>query len=37
MIMSLSGSALKKLSKDKVTAFALEYQNKFDSTKANIN
>ena len=35
--MSLSESVLKKLSKDKVIALALEYQNKFDSTLANIN
>ena len=35
--MSLSQSALKKLSKDEVIALALEYQNKFDSTLANIN
>ena len=33
--MRLSESALKKLSK--VIALALEYQNKFDSTLANIN
>ena len=37
MIMSLSESALKKLSKDKVTTVALEYQKKFDSTLVNIN
>ena len=30
-------SALKKLSKDKVIALALEYQNKIDSTLININ
>ena len=35
--MSLSESALKKLSKDEVIALALEYQNKFDSTLTNIN
>ena len=36
--MSLSESALKKLSKDEVIAVALEYQNKFDdSILANIN
>ena len=35
--MSLSQSALKKLSKDEVITLALEYQNKFDSTLANIN
>ena len=35
--MSLSESALKKLPKDEVIALALEYQNKFDSTLANIN
>ena len=35
--MSLSESALKKLSKDEVIALALECQNKFDSTLANIN
>ena len=33
--MSLSESVLKKLSKDEATA--LEYQNKFDSTLANMN
>ena len=37
MIMSLSESALKKLSKDKVTIVALEYQKKLDSTLVNIN
>ena len=37
MIMSLSESALKKLSKDKVTTVALEYQKKLDSTLVNIN
>ena len=35
--MSLSESALKKLSKDEVTALALECQTKFDSTLVNIN
>ena len=35
--MSLSESALKKLSKNGVIALALEYENKFDSTLANIN
>ena len=35
--MSLSESALKKLSKDEVITLALEYQNKFDSTLTNIN
>ena len=35
--MSLSESALKKLSKDEVTALALEYQDKFDSTLASTN
>ena len=35
--MSLSESALKKLSKDEVIALALEYYNKFDSTLTNIN
>ena len=35
--MSLSESALKKLSKDEVIALALEYQNMFDSTLTNIN
>ena len=35
--MSLSESALKKLSKDEVIAVALEYQNKSDSILANIN
>ena len=35
--MSLSESALKKLSKDEVTALVLEYQKKFDSTLTNIN
>ena len=35
--MTLSESALKKLSKDQVIAFVLEYQNKLDSTLANIN
>ena len=35
--MSLSESVLKKLSKDEVIALALEYQNKSDSTLANIN
>ena len=35
--MSLSESALKKLSKDEVIALALEYQNKFDSTLTNID
>ena len=37
MIMSLSESALKKLSKDKVTIVALEYQKKLESTLVNIN
>ena len=37
MTMSLLESALKKLSKSKVFALALEYQNKFNSTLANIN
>ena len=37
MTMSLLASALKKLSKSKVFALALEYQNKFNSTLANIN
>ena len=35
--MSLSESALKKLSKEEVIALALEYQNKFDSILVNIN
>ena len=35
--MSLSESVMKKLSKDKVIALTLEYQNKFDSILANIN
>ena len=35
--MSLSKSALKKISKDEVIALALEYQNKFDSTLTDIN
>ena len=35
--MSLSESALKKLSKDEVIALTLEYQNMFDSTLTNIN
>ena len=35
--MSLSESALKKLSKDEVIALILEYQNKFDSALTNIN
>ena len=37
MIMSLSESALKNLSKHKVTIVALEYQKKLDSTLVNIN
>ena len=37
MTMSLLESAVKKLSTSKVFALALEYQNKFDSTLANIN
>ena len=35
--MSLSESGMKKLSKDKVIALALEYQNKYDSTLTHIN
>ena len=35
--MSLSESGLRKLSKDELIALALEYQNKFDSTLANVN
>ena len=35
--MSLSKSALKKMSKDEVFALALEHQNKFDSTLTDIN
>ena len=35
--MSLSESALEKLSKDEIIALALEYQNKSDSTLSNIN
>ena len=35
--MSLSESALKKLSKDEIIALAPEYQNKSDSTLSNIN
>ena len=35
--MSLSKAALRKLTKDEVTALTLEYQAKFDSTLSNIN
>ena len=35
--MSLSESVLKKLSKEEVIDLALQYQNKFDSTLANVN
>ena len=35
--MSLSETVLKKLSKYKVIALALEYRNKFDFTLAKIN
>ena len=35
--MSLSESALKKLSKDEIVALALDYQKKFDSDLAGIN
>ena len=35
--MSLSGATLRKLKKDEVIAFTLEYQAKFDSTLSNIN
>ena len=35
--MSLSGAALRKLTKDKVTALTLEYQAKFDNTLSSIN
>lgn len=37
MSLSLSESALKKLSTDEITALALECKNKFDSTLTNIN
>ena len=35
--MSLSEAALRKLTKDKVTALTLEYQAKFDNTLSSIN
>ena len=36
LIMSLTEAALKKMSKDEVTALTLEYQEKFNSTVASI-
>ena len=35
--MTLTETALKKMSKDDITTLALDYQDKFNSTPANIN